>query len=224
MLALKASLNENGAAPATPQKFTLKTAKGTRDYGPQQTALRQGVLDKIVAIFRKHGAESIDTPVFELKEVLTGKYGEDSKLIYDLKDQGGEILSLRYDLTVPLARYLAMSKISSIKRYHIAKVYRRDNPSMTRGRYREFYQCDFDIAGAYDPMLADAECVKVVSEILSSLAVGEFVIKLNHRQLLDGIFETCGVPADKFRTICSSVDKLDKVNLFNEKDIFNKLN
>lgn len=72
---------------------------------------------------------------------MTGKYGEDSKLIYDLKDQGGEILSLRYDLTVPFARYLAMGKISSIKRYHIAKVYRRDNPSTTRGRYREFYQC-----------------------------------------------------------------------------------
>lgn len=104
-------------------------------------ALRQGVLDKIIEIFKKHGGESIDTPVFELKEVLTGKYGEDSKLIYDLKDQGGEILSLRYDLTVPLARYLAMNKISHIKRYHIAKVYRRDNPSITRGRYREFYQC-----------------------------------------------------------------------------------
>lgn len=72
---------------------------------------------------------------------MTGKYGEDSKLIYDLKDQGGEILALRYDLTVPFARYLAMNKISNIKRYHIAKVYRRDNPAMTKGRYREFYQC-----------------------------------------------------------------------------------
>ena len=75
------------------------------------------------------------------QEVLTGKYGEDSKLIYDLKDQGGEILSLRYDLTVPFARYVAMNKISSIKRYQIAKVYRRDQPSQARGRYREFYQC-----------------------------------------------------------------------------------
>lgn len=70
---------------------------------------------------------------------------------------------------------------------------------------------DFDIAGTYDPMLPDAECVKVVSEILSALDIGEFVIKLNHRQLLDGIFEACGVPAQKFRTICSAVDKLDKV-------------
>lgn len=146
--------------------------------------------------------------------MLTGKYGEDSKLIYDLKDQGGEILSLRYDLTVPLARYLAMSKISSIKRYHIAKVYRRDNPAMTRGRYREFYQCDFDIAGTYDAMIPDAECVKVVSEILSGLDIGDYVIKLNHRMLLDGMFEACGVPADKFRSICSAVDKLDKVSTY----------
>lgn len=160
LLALKAKL---GDGPAQPQKFLLKTPKGTRDYSPQHMTLRQGVLDKITTIFKKHGGEAIDTPVFELKvetpkiisfflifmffcccvfqEVLTGKYGEDSKLIYDLKDQGGEILALRYDLTVPLARYLAMSKISSLKRYHIAKVYRRDNPKMTRGRYREFYQC-----------------------------------------------------------------------------------
>ncbi|KAI8127913.1 hypothetical protein FF38_08873 [Lucilia cuprina] len=207
LLALKAKL---GDEPQQNQKFTLKTPKGTRDYGPQQMMLRQNVLDKITTVFKKHGGEAIDTPVFELKEVLTGKYGEDSKLIYDLKDQGGEILSLRYDLTVPLARYLAMNKISSIKRYHIAKVYRRDNPAMTRGRYREFYQCDFDIAGSYDPMLPDAECVKIVSEILDVLDIGDYVIKLNHRQLLDGMFEACGVPADKFRSICSAVDKLDK--------------
>ncbi|XP_017148847.1 histidine--tRNA ligase, cytoplasmic isoform X1 [Drosophila miranda] len=208
LLALKAQLG--GDAAPTSQKFTLKTPKGTRDYAPQQMTLRQGVLDKIVQVFKRHGGEAIDTPVFELKEVLTGKYGEDSKLIYDLKDQGGEILSMRYDLTVPLARYLAMNKISSIKRYHIAKVYRRDNPAMTRGRYREFYQCDFDIAGTYDPMLADAECVKIVAEILDTLEIGDYVIKLNHRQLLDGMFEACGVPAESFRAICSAVDKLDK--------------
>jgi histidyl-tRNA synthetase len=81
---------------------------------------------------------------------------------------------------------------------------------MTRGRYREFYQCDFDIAGSYDPMMPDAECVKVVVEILTSLNIGDFVVKLNHRKLLDGMFEACGVPSDKFRTICSAVDKLDK--------------
>ncbi|CAG2064126.1 unnamed protein product, partial [Timema podura] len=207
LLELKAQL---GSKDSAPQKFTLKTPKGTRDYGPEQMALRAGVLEKIVAVFKRHGGETIDTPIFELKEVLTGKYGEDSKLIYDLADQGGEKLSLRYDLTVPFARYLAMNKISNIKRYHVAKVYRRDNPAMTRGRYREFFQCDFDIAGQYDPMIPDVECVRIVQEILASLQLGEFIIKVNHRLLLDGIFEACGVSQDKFRTMCSSVDKLDK--------------
>ncbi|CAK9825673.1 Histidine--tRNA ligase, cytoplasmic [Anthophora retusa] len=204
---LKAQLGDKNAAPS---KLLLKTPKGTRDYSPEQMALRLGVLDKIVTVFKKHGAETIDTPVFELKEVLTGKYGEDSKLIYDLKDQGGEILALRYDLTVPFARYLAMGKISSIKRYHIAKVYRRDNPSTAKGRYREFYQCDFDIAGQYDPMIPDVECIRIISETLQLLDVGPYTIKLNHRLLLDGIFAACGVPSDKFRAVCSSIDKLDK--------------
>ncbi|XP_044012308.1 histidine--tRNA ligase, cytoplasmic isoform X2 [Aphidius gifuensis] len=208
LLKQKAALSpENESAS---QKLTLKTPKGTKDYGPKQTAFRQNVLDKIRSVFELHGAETIDTPIFELKEILTGKYGEDTKLIYDLKDQGGEILALRYDLTVPFARYLAMSKIASMKRYQIGKVYRRDNPSMTKGRYREFYQCDFDIAGQCDPMLPDAECVKIVVEILNKLEIGSFTVKINHRCLLDGIFAACGVPEEKFRTVCSSVDKLDK--------------
>ncbi|XP_076176781.1 histidine--tRNA ligase isoform X2 [Ptiloglossa arizonensis] len=207
LVQLKAKLNENNVPLS---KLILKTPKGTRDYGPEQMALRLGVLDKIITVFKRHGAETIDTPVFELKDVLTGKYGEDSKLIYDLKDQGGEILALRYDLTVPFARYLAMGKVSTIKRYHIAKVYRRDNPATTKGRYREFYQCDFDIAGQYDPMLPDVECIVIISEALQSLDLEPYAIKLNHRLLLDGIFAACGVPQDMFRGICSSVDKLDK--------------
>lgn len=151
-------------------------------------------------------------PVFELKEILAGKYGEDSKLIYDLADQGGELCSLRYDLTVPFARWLAMnSNVQSIKRYHIAKVYRRDQPAMTKGRMREFYQCDFDIAGTYDSMLPDAEIMRITCEIFEALGwKGRYTIKLNHRKILDGIFEVCGVPADKIRTISSAVDKLDK--------------
>ncbi|XP_026326967.1 histidine--tRNA ligase, cytoplasmic isoform X3 [Hyposmocoma kahamanoa] len=223
LLALKNQISPEDAAP---QKFTLKTPKGTKDYNPQQMTIRNNVLQKITEVFKKHGAECIDTPVFELKEVLTGKYGEDSKLIYDLKDQGGEILSLRYDLTVPLARYLAMSKINTLKRYHIAKVYRRDNPAMTRGRYREFYQCDFDIAGQYDLMVPDAECLKVVTEILDAIEIGPYVLKVNHRRLLDGMFEACGVSAANFRATCSTVDKLDKLTweevrteMINEKGI-----
>lgn len=202
--------SSSSVAACSSSKVQLKTAKGTRDYGPEQTAVRNDVLGRITEVFKRHGAVCVDTPIFELKEVLTGKYGEDSKLIYDLADQGGESLSLRYDLTVPFARYLAMNKISNIKRYQIAKVYRRDNPSVARGRYREFYQCDYDIAGQYDEMIPEAECVFVAAEVLTALDAGKFKVKVNHRMLLDGLFESCGVPADKFRAICSAVDKLDK--------------
>ena len=152
------------------------------------------------------------SPVFELKEILSGKYGEDSKLIYDLQDQGGELCSLRYDLTVPFARWLAMnSSIQNIKRYHIGKVYRRDQPAMQKGRLREFFQCDIDIAGVYDPMLPDAEILRITCEVFEGLGwKGRYTIKVNHRKILDGIFAVCGVPEDKIRTISSAVDKLDK--------------
>lgn len=187
-----------------------KIPKGTRDFLPEQMAIREKAFGAIVGVFKRHGAVALDTPVFELRETLMGKYGEDSKLIYDLADQGGEILSLRYDLTVPFARYLAMHNVGNIKRYHIARVYRRDSPAMNRGRFREFYQCDFDIAGAYPTMMADAEVLKVMTEILSELNIGAFCVRLNDRRLLDAIFECAGIPVAKFRTVCSSVDKLDK--------------
>lgn len=175
--------------------------------------IRDQIFRTITDVFKRHGGVTIDTPVFELREILAGKYGEDSKLIYDLADQGGEICSLRYDLTVPFARFLAMNKsIQNIKRYHIAKVYRRDQPAMTKGRMREFYQCDFDIAGVYDPMLPDAEVLRIICEVFEGLGWnGSYTIKLNHRKILDGIFQVCGVPEDKIRTISSAVDKLDKL-------------
>ena len=103
------------------------------------------------------------------------------------------------------------SSIQNIKRYHIAKVYRRDQPAMTKGRMREFYQCDFDIAGTYDPMLPDAEIIRITCEIFEALGwQGRYIIKINHRKILDGIFQVCGVPTEKLRTISSAVDKLDK--------------
>ncbi|KAG9490945.1 histidine--tRNA ligase, cytoplasmic-like [Eleutherodactylus coqui] len=209
----KAFLHQNVTMPThcgeQKKNFVLKTPKGTRDADPTQMAIREKVLSIVLNCFKRHGAGSIDTPVFELKETLIGKYGEDSKLIYDLKDQGGEQLSLRYDLTVPFARFLAMNKIGNLKRYQISKVYRRDNPS--RGRYREFYQCDFDIAGHSDPLLPDAECLKIMYEILSELELGGFLIKVNDRRLLYGILTICGVPDAKFRTVCTSIDKLGKI-------------
>jgi len=217
------------AVAASPASFELKTPKGTKDFGPYEMAIREKVFASITSIFKRHGAVTIETPVFEIRDVLMGKYGEDSKLIYDLQDQGGELCSLRYDLTVPFARFLAMNKnIKTMKRFQIAKVYRRDQPALTKGRYREFYQCDLDIAGGnFESMVPDAEVLTIVQEILSEL-IGpkQFTIKCNNRKVLDGIFKLAGVPEDKFRTACSSVDKLDKMKwpevraeMVNEKGI-----
>ncbi|XP_005382070.1 PREDICTED: probable histidine--tRNA ligase, mitochondrial isoform X2 [Chinchilla lanigera] len=156
-----------------------------------------------------------EKPSFIIKtprEVLMEKYNEQSGLIYDLEDQGGELLSLRYDLTVPFARYLAMNKLKKMKRYQVGKVWRRESPTMVQGRYREFYQCDFDIAGQFDPMIPDAECLKIMCEILSGLQLGDFLIKVNDRRIVDGVFAVCGVPESKFHTICASMDKLDKIS------------
>ncbi|KAJ2742486.1 Cytoplasmic and mitochondrial histidine tRNA synthetase [Coemansia sp. BCRC 34301] len=221
LLALKKKLqiaSGGSGEPEAPKKksgseaFVLKVPKGTKDYSPKEMSVRTAIFRTIVGVFEKHGAVTIDTPVFELKDILVGKYGEDSKLIYDLKDQGGEECSLRYDLTVPFARHVALNKIDNIKRYHLAKVYRRDQPALTKGRMREFYQCDYDIAGKYDAMIPDAECVRVAIDVLSQLDVGKFVVKLNHRKILDAIFEVSGVPTDKVRAISSAVDKLDKAS------------
>ncbi|XP_055245186.1 histidine--tRNA ligase, mitochondrial isoform X8 [Gorilla gorilla gorilla] len=158
--------------------FIIKTPKGTRDLSPQHMVVREKILDLVISCFKRHGAKGMDTPAFELKETLTEKYGEDSGLMYDLKDQGGELLSLRYDLTVPFARYLAMNKVKKMKRYHVGKVWRRESPTIVQGRYREFCQCDFDIAGQFDPMIPDAECLKIMCEILSGLQLGDFLIKM----------------------------------------------
>lgn len=191
----------------------IKNPKGTRDWSGEDVDLLEDILAQISRVFRRHAAKKLDTPVFEREEVLKGKYGEDSKLIYDLKDQGGELLSLRYDLTVPFARWLAMNaNIKNYKRYAISKVYRRDQPAIAKGRMREFYQCDIDFAGASDPMMADSEVVAIIVEVFESLEwSGRYTIKVNDRRILDGLFEVCGVPEDKIRMISSAVDKLDKL-------------
>ncbi|ESK93633.1 histidyl-trna synthetase [Moniliophthora roreri MCA 2997] len=194
------------------ERLLLKTAKGTRDFGPAEMHCREHVERIVKECFTLFGGSCLDTPVFERKDILTGKYGEDQKLIFDLMDQGGEQLALRYDHTVPLARYLAMmgGNVTQHKLWQIGKVYRRDQPVMSKGRMREFSQADFDISGPWDTMIPDAEILSLLSTILTRLDVGEFTIKLNHRKILDGIFEVCGVPAEKIRTISSAVDKLDK--------------
>ncbi|KAI0975596.1 hypothetical protein F4678DRAFT_417752 [Xylaria arbuscula] len=193
-------------------KASVKVPKGTRDWVGADIKIRDRIFKAAEDAFSRHGGVALDTPVFELKSILAGKYGEDSKLIYELADQGGEDLALRYDLTVPFARWLAMNSTQQIKRYHIAKVYRRDQPAIARGRMREFYQCDFDIAGEYDAMIPDAEILRIVWEVFSSLGLAKDVtVKINHRKILDGLFAVAGVPDDKIRSISSAVDKLDKL-------------
>lgn len=205
-------LIEEIVSPKNNERRKPKIPKGTCDMDPPQMAIRRIAINEISSIFRKHGAVEIDTPVFELRETLMGKYGENSKLIYDLQDQGGEQLSLRYDLTVPFARYVAVKgNITNMKRLHIAKVYRRDQPQIKKGRFREFYQCDYDIVGKYGMMIPDAECVIILNEIFSTLNIGKVSIKVNHRKLLDAMVEISGAPIQKFKAICSSIDKLDKV-------------
>ena len=187
-----------------------KIPKGTRDTNPLQAIIKFKAIEKIRSVYYKHGAVEIDTPIFELKETLLGKYGEEGgKLIYDLEDQGGELLSLRYDLTVPFARVMGLNNFAKMKRFHIGKVYRRDQPNINKGRFREFYQCDFDIAGKTDPMLAEAEILKIACEILSGFEL-KFKIKISHRLLLEAIIECAQCEGNKFRAICSSIDKLDK--------------
>ncbi|RUS35566.1 histidyl-tRNA synthetase [Jimgerdemannia flammicorona] len=153
--------------------FVLKAPK-TKDYNNMEMAIREKVFSTITSVFKRHGAVTIDTPVFELKEILLGNYDEDRKLIYNLKDQGGEECSLRCDLSVPFVHFLAMNgkKYQNFKRYHITKVYRRDLPAMSKHK-------DFDIAGTYDPMEPDAEIFRILCEALMALDVGKYTVKLS---------------------------------------------
>jgi histidyl-tRNA synthetase len=155
----------------------------------------------------------VETPIFELKDVLVSKYGEEgAKLIYELADQGGEATALRYDLTVPFARYMAQNGLQHLKRFSIGPVFRRDQPAIAKGRYRQFYQCDFDIAGEVDRPMGDAECLAVVGSIFNALDLPPVTIKVNHRGLLEAMFTLCKIDLEQvgFAAVCSAIDKLDK--------------
>jgi histidyl-tRNA synthetase len=188
-----------------------RVLRGMRDFLPEQMLLRQHVLGTFRKVFEQYGFEPIETPVIEYLEVLTGKYGEDEKLIYSFKDRGERDVGLRYDLTVPLARFVANHRNEltfPFKRYHIAPVFRADRPQ--RGRYREFWQCDADIVGTKS-MLADAEVVSVWIDALSAINMPGFVVHINHRKLLMSLAEVAGVPDEKTPTIHRAIDKLSKI-------------
>jgi histidyl-tRNA synthetase len=197
-----------------PPKVQPRVPRGMRDILPQKMLQRQYVIGEVEKVFQRFGFEPLQTPVLELRETLMGKYGEDAeKLIYDAKHrEGKEDLSLRYDLTVPLTRVVAMypELIKPFKRYQIAPVWRAERPQ--KGRYREFYQCDADIVGSKS-MLADAEIVTMIYTTLQTFGFKSFVTKINNRKILTGIGQYAGVPGELLGGLYRAIDKLEKIGV-----------
>lgn len=189
-----------------------KILKGTRDFGPQDMAKRMYVMNKIRSVFERYGYDTIETPVIEYAETILGKYGEEGdKLTYNFMDNGDRHIALRYDQTVPFARYYAANYSqlpSPFKRYQISRVWRADKPQ--RGRFREFYQCDVDIIGT-ESLLAELELIKVMSEVFSELGLDDVKIKINDRALMDSVMEGVGIPSEKRIDVIRAIDKLEKI-------------
>lgn len=192
-------------------KQNARVLKGFRDYLPEDMLLRQRLIEIFRGVFEKHGFEPIDTPVLEYLDVLTGKAGENESLMYHFEDHGGRQVGLRYDLTVPLSRFVAMHEndiVLPFKRYHIAPVWRAEKPQ--RGRFREFIQCDADIVGSAS-MLADAEGISVLADALHAVGLSQAVISINDRKLLEALARLAGVPESHSGSVFRAIDKLDKI-------------
>jgi len=213
------------------------TSKGTRDFGPEKVRKRTYIFDTIRSVFVKFGFQPLETPAVENLSTLTGKYGDEGdNLLFKIRSNKNLIeklspelveqirkeydfgfipmaseLGLRYDLTVPFARYVVMNRdklIFPFKRYQIQPVWRGENPQ--RGRYREFFQCDADVIGS-DSLLYEAELTQIYDEAFAKLGV-PVVIKINNRKVLFGIAEVAGIP-DKFADMTVAIDKLDKIGI-----------
>ncbi len=206
--------------------------KGTRDFGPSEMHKRNYIFSILRDLFQFYGFDPLETPAMENLSTLSGKYGaEGDRLLFKILNSGDylkgvEVLSgedyrsllpmisgkgLRYDLTVPFARYVVQHQNDlqfPFKRYQIQPVWRADRPQ--RGRYREFYQCDVDVIGM-DALFSEAELLKIIDEAFSRLGL-EITIRLNHRKLLQGITQIAGA-GDQFRAITVAMDKLDKVGM-----------
>ena len=191
-------------------KITLQILKGTRDFLPAQFILRKKVIEIIERTFERFGFEPMETPAMEYAETLEGKYGEEGdRLIYKFEDRGGRKVALRYDLTVPLARTMAMYQVEKpFRRYQIAPVWRADKPQ--KGRYREFWQCDADIVGSRE-VWADAEVIAVTYCALKNLGFDEFTIRINNRKLLNGMALYGGVTDKEMAGFFRIIDKAEKV-------------
>lgn len=206
--------------------------KGTRDFGPVQMARRTYILDTIKETFQLFGYQQIETPAMENLSTLTGKYGDEGdQLLFkilnsgdfikdvkvsDLEKGSAAILNkvsekgLRYDLTVPFARYVVMNRNEltfPFKRYQIQPVWRADRPQ--KGRYREFYQCDADVVGT-DSLVCEAEIILMIRRVFEKLNLTDYSIKINNRKILTGIAEAIG-ETGKETPLCVAIDKLDKI-------------
>jgi histidyl-tRNA synthetase len=215
--------------------------KGTRDFGPLQMARRNYIFSTIRQTFEKFGYMPLETPSMENLSVLTGKYGDEGdQLLFKILNSGDFLKKtseqdyregsksmlpkiaekgLRYDLTVPFARYVVMNQgeiTFPFKRYQIQPVWRADRPQ--KGRYREFYQCDADVIGT-DSLLCEAEIVLMISEVFSRLLLDDYVIKINNRKILTGITEAIGA-AGQEAAFCVAIDKLDKIG---QEGVFKEL-
>ncbi|MBO0950773.1 histidine--tRNA ligase [Fibrella forsythiae] len=206
--------------------------KGTRDFGPEQMSKRLFIFDTIRQTFRRFGFQPLETPSMENLSTLTGKYGDEGdQLLFKILNsgdfaagltetdlaQGSKKMTsrlaekgLRYDLTVPFARYVVMNRHAlpmPFKRYQMQPVWRADRPQ--KGRYREFYQCDADVVGT-DSLLCEAEIVLMVHEVFHNLGVADFTLKINNRKILAGIAEAIGRAGEE-STLAVAIDKLDKI-------------
>ncbi|USN45390.1 MAG: histidine--tRNA ligase [Candidatus Woesearchaeota archaeon] len=192
----------------------MRTPRGMRDFAPEEKLVRNELIGKLVQVFEHYGFVPIDTPLLERWEVLSAKYSGGDEILketFSLTDQGGRELGLRYDLTVPLARFVAGNPMMKMpfKRYQLGSVY-RDGP-IKLGRYREFWQCDVDIVGSYS-MLADAECILLANRVFASLGL-DVEIHVNNRKLLNSLLIKAGVKDERAADFLLSVDKLKKIGL-----------
>jgi histidyl-tRNA synthetase len=188
-----------------------RTLKGFRDYLPEAMMPREWIIETARRVYRSYGFRPIDTPALEYLEILTGKGSDETdKQLYRFKDHGGRDVGLRFDLTVPLARFVAQHAQTlglPFKRYHIASVWRGENTQA--GRYREFMQCDFDTIGVTD-LTADIEMVLVINDLFTALGTDKFTIRVNHRAVLNGLLDKLGV-ADRSAAVLRALDKLGKI-------------
>ncbi len=188
-----------------------RTLKGFRDYLPETMAVREQVIETARRVCRSFGFAPIDTPALEYSEILFGKGGEESdRQMYRFEDHGGRDVAMRFDLTVPLARFAAQHVRqlgTPFKRYHVGPVWRGENTQ--RGRYREFVQFDFDSIGT-ESLLADVETLVVVHDLFAALGFERFTIHFNNRSLLNGLLEKLGLEGEAV-AVLRALDKLPKI-------------